>query len=156
MGINPKQLRQYVIRPALDMLDMVSPSAEALMMGTAAKESHLGHFLHQLNGGPALGIFQMEPATYHDIWDNFIRFRPTIQKNLAARWPMEPKPEEMITDLLLSAAMCRLHYRRVPEPLPAADDLPALASYWKRFYNTRKGSGTTTGFIQEWQRLIKE
>jgi hypothetical protein len=38
--------------------------------------------------------------------------------------------------------MCRLHYRRVAEPLPAAKDTEAMAAYWKAHYNTPLGKGT--------------
>lgn len=155
MGIDSNHLLRYVIRPALTLLDMASPSAEALLLGTAVQESHCGRYLHQLGNGPALGIFQMEPATYKDIWDNYIRFRPKIQHRLAELWPMQPEPEEMVTNLLLSAVMCRLHYRRIPEPLPQARDLPGLAGYWKKYFNTRLGRGTVSEFINNWQRFVE-
>ncbi len=156
MGIDANQLRRYVIRPALSLLDMGSPAAEALLLGTAAQESHCGRYLHQLGNGPALGIFQMEPATYRDIWDNYIRYRPKIQERLADLWPMQPEPEEMVTNLLFGAVMCRLHYRRVPEPLPRAEDLSGLARYWKLHYNSRLGRGTASEFITNWHRFVEE
>ena len=156
MGIDPTQFRQYIIRPALNLLEMHSPEAEALLLGTAAKESGLGRYVHQLGAGPALGVFQMEPATFHDIWRNYIRFNPGISNNLALRWPMEPEPEQMITDLVLAAVMCRLHYRRVAKPLPEHDDIKGLASYWKQYYNTSAGGGTEEGFIKSWQHHMVE
>ncbi len=156
MGIDCNHLLRYVIRPALVLLDMVSPAAEALLLGTAAQESHCGRYLHQLGDGPALGIFQMEPTTYRDIWDNYIRYRPELQAKLAVIWPLKPKPEEMVTDLLLAAVMCRLHYRRVPEPLPRAADLPGLARYWKENYNSRLGRGMASEFISNWNRFVEE
>ncbi len=154
MGIDKEQFCRFVIRPALELLDMGSPAAEALLLGTAAQESALGRYLHQLGSGPALGVFQMEPATYRDIWRNYIRFRPQISGRLAAYWPMEPEPEQMIIDLRLAAVMCRLHYRRVPEPLPEANDVSALAAYWKRYYNTVAGMGTESQFKRSWRKLV--
>ena len=156
MGIDANQLRRYVIRPALTLLDMGSPAAEALLLGTAAQESHCGRYLHQLGNGPALGIFQMEPATYRDIWDNYIRYRSEIQTKLSALWPMQPEPEEMVTNLLFGAVMCRLHYRRVPEPLPRVEDLSGLARYWKLNYNSRLGRGTASEFITNWHRFVEK
>jgi hypothetical protein len=150
VGIDPDQFRQYIIRPAITLLDMSGPEAEALLLGTAAQESGLGCYVRQLGGGPALGVFQMEPATYHDIWRNYINFQPEISQCLSRRWPMEPEPEEMITDLILAAVMCRLHYRRVPERLPKHGNIKGLASYWKRYYNTVAGRGDESGFIQSW------
>ncbi|MBF0382021.1 MAG: hypothetical protein HQL69_13440 [Magnetococcales bacterium] len=136
------------------MLQMASPAAEALLIGTAAQESGLGRYIHQLGGGPALGLFQMEPATYRDIWQNYIRFQPKISKHLGVRWPMEPKAEAMITDLLFAAVMCRLHYRRVAAPLPDAEDIDGLAAYWKKYYNTVVGRGTEEEFIKNWHKLV--
>ncbi|MBF0439776.1 MAG: hypothetical protein HQL93_11725 [Magnetococcales bacterium] len=155
MGIQVKQFRENVIRPALELLHMESPTAEALMLGTAAQESRMGQYLRQVGGGPALGVFQMEPATYQDIWRNFIETHPEILQLLATRWPVKPPPEQMVTDLLLAAVMCRLHYRRVKAALPQADDLAGLANYWKRYYNTPKGAGTESEFIRNWQQSVE-
>jgi hypothetical protein len=152
--IDLKQLERYAIIPALVLLGMDSPEARALLLGTAAQESGMGHYIRQVGGGPAMGIFQMEPATYHDIWRNFINNRPEIKQKLAERWPTEPEPEEMITNLLLAAVMCRLHYRRVSAPIPQADDLTGLARYWKKFYNTPMGRGSEDEFIRNWRTLV--
>jgi hypothetical protein len=146
LGINPNQLQRDIIVPALQLLGMDSPSARMLLLGTAAQESRCGHYVRQLGTGPAVGIFQMEPATYRDIWNNYIAYHPEIQKALAARWPMQPLAEEMVTDLLLAAVMCRLHYRRVKSKLPNHDDVRALANYWKEHYNTHQGRGTVDEF----------
>ena len=155
MGIHPDQLLRYVIKPALTLLDMASPSAEALLLGTAAQESHCGRYLHQLGNGPALGIFQMEPTTYHDIWENYIAYRPEIKRRLEAIWPVRPEPEEMVFNLLFAAIMCRLHYRRVSEPLPQTEDLSGLSNYWKTYFNSPLGRGTTSEFITNWHRFLE-
>lgn len=154
--MDPRQFERYVIQPALAVLGMDSPEARALLLGTAAQESRLGHYLRQVGGGTALGVFQMEPATYRDIWRNFIDHHPVIKERLAVRWPVEPKPEEMVTDLLLAAVMCRLHYRRVTAPIPKADDITGLARYWKRFYNTPMGAGTEGEFVRSWHNLVDQ
>ena len=54
MGIHPKHLAEYVIRPSLKPLGLYSLEAEQLLLGTAAVESQLGFYLHQIKG-PALG-----------------------------------------------------------------------------------------------------
>lgn len=53
----------YVVRPVLRVMSAWSQPAEDLVMGTAAQESRLT-YLRQLGGGPALGLWQMEPATH--------------------------------------------------------------------------------------------
>ncbi|MBF0455209.1 MAG: hypothetical protein HQL72_10395 [Magnetococcales bacterium] len=133
---------------------MEGRGAEALLLGTAAQESALGRYLRQLGSGPALGVFQMEPATYRDIWQNYLAYQPRIVQRLAVRWPREPEPEEMVTDLLLAAVMCRLHYRRVARALPDEQDVAGLAAYWKRYYNTVLGAGTEAEFRQNWRSHV--
>jgi hypothetical protein len=84
VSIDANQLRHYVVRPTLRRLGLWSKSAENLLMGTAAQESHLGTYLHQVGGGPAKGIFQMEPATERDLIKNYIRYRPELHKQMMA------------------------------------------------------------------------
>jgi hypothetical protein len=42
---------------------------------------------------------------------------------------------------------------RVPTPLPDATDVPALAAYWKKHYNTHLGSGTVVKAIKKYERF---
>ena len=41
--------------------------------------------------------------------------------------------------------------RRVPEPLPAADDIPGLAAYWKEYYDTPRERGTAGEFVDKFE-----
>lgn len=56
-----------------------------------------------------------------------------------------------MTNLIYATAMCRVHYRRVPEPLPPAGDLEAQAAYWKAHYNTAAAAdaGTVARFVED-------
>lgn len=161
MGLDAKQLREYVVRPALHEIGLHSDAAEALVMGTAAQESRLV-WLHQLGGGPALGLFQMEPATFYDIWDNYLAYKQRLARDIldacgiddASLFDGRPEPERLQWDLRLAAIMCRVHYRRVRAPLPHADDLLGLARYWKAYYNTEAGAGTVDEFLDNFE-LVK-
>ena len=155
-----QQLRLRVIRPVLQDLHLWSQSAENLLLGTAAQESLLGYYLCQKRG-PALGIFQMEPATHKDIWERFMpsrsqTLRRKVQALARARWAglRYPPAQEMVVNLAYATALARLHYLRVPSPLPAADDLDALAAYWKRHFNTRRGRGTRAQFVENYGRFV--
>ena len=55
---------------------------------------------------------------------------------------------DLETNDLYACAMCRIHYQRVREPLPDADDLEGQAAYWKAHYNTPLGAGTVEHFIE--------
>lgn len=137
--LNIEQLRKLVIRPALEHIELWSPSAENLVLGTALVESHC-KFISQLGGGPARGLWQMEPATENDIHDNFLRYNDRLRANLEAL-EFEAPLSGLIGNLYYGAAMCRIHYRRAPEALPAEEDSLGMARLWKKRYNTAKGAG---------------
>jgi len=152
MSLNLSQLRE----PVLKGLGMYSIAAEQLVLGTICQESR-GVYLKQLGGGPALGICQMEPSTHKDIWLNYLKYQRDIVKDLAGYISAAaedvyavagyPDHDELISNLKYAVAMCRVHYWRKPNSLPKANDISALASYWKQFYNTVKGAGKTEEFI---------
>ena len=151
MGIEPTQLRILVVRPALKAIDLWSQAAENLVMGTAAQESNL-RYLHQVKG-PAVGLFQIEPATYADIWNRYLNDQPVLAtklRKLAGVTEGIPDVNLMAGNLYFAAAMCRVFYRRLAAPLPAADDVAALGGYWKKYYNTVKGKGTVAQFVKNW------
>lgn len=152
--IDPGQFRDYIIDPTLEDLGMFSTAGVELVMGTAIQESNL-RYLKQLGDGPAVGVCQMEPATYVDIWENYLRYQDELRRRVLAiaRTDERPGAELMIHDLKFSVAMCRIHYRRVRDPLPAAGDTEGQARYWKRFYNTPLGKGTVEEYIHNWREM---
>lgn len=150
------QLREYVIRPTLEYLGLWSPEAESLLLGTAAQESHMGHYLHQVRG-PAVGIYQMEPATHQDIWTHYLAGKPQLSskvRSLAAyRWHTSFIPAiEMHGNLAYATAIARVFYLRKPDALPK--DLAGWAEYWKRHWNTHLGAGTEEQFIENYRRYV--
>ena len=152
-GLDQDQFLQYVMRPALDELgeNLNSLAAERLLMGTALQESGLV-YLRQLGAGPALGIYQMEPATHEDIWDNFLKYHTPLLLQVGSRFTA--KPERLIWDLKYATKMARLHYYRVKEALPEAGDVAGMAAYWKRYYNTPAGKGTEEEFVKNWEKSL--
>ena len=153
--ISTEQFLEEVIRPSLRFLDPDVPydetediDIEQLMLGTALQESKLT-YLRQLGGGPALGLFQMEPQTHDDIWANWLAYRARIRIKMQRAFG-RCEADDMITDMMYACCMARLHYRRVPDPLPPAYDIGAQASYWKEFYNTPVGHGTPAAYTGSW------
>ena len=155
MGLNPENLIDEVIRPALEELGYWSPDACALLLGTAAQESRL-EYLRQIKG-PALGLWQMEPATHADIYDNYLIYRSSLRTKArairAVRWSLGSKP--LTWNLRYASAMARIHYLRVPKPLPFRLDFRSMARYWKEYYNTEQGAGTELEFLDSLQ-LVKK
>ena len=75
------QIRSLVIKPALTKINLWSRSAEELILGTAIVESGLT-YLKQHGDGPALGLWQVEPATHEDLYTNFLNYRPELGSKL--------------------------------------------------------------------------
>lgn len=149
--INLPQFIEFVIQPTLAHLELGGRAAEELLLGTAIQESRV-HYLHQVGGGPAQGVFQMEPATHADIWQNYLAYKPDLAKKVNELSLLGPGDiPQMTGNMYYAAAMCRVHYRRVPKALPEAGDLEAQADYWKEFYNTFLGAGTVDEYIENYQ-----
>jgi hypothetical protein len=154
MSINSKDLQEYIIIPVLREFKMWSSSAEKLIIGTSAIETNLGTYLHQITG-PALGIYQCEPNTHIDLW-NYINKKPFIKAKVEEVFGINklPNRSKLIGNLFYATFICRLHYWRIPEALPAFNDIEGLAKYWKKYYNTKKGKGTVKGFIDNYHKYI--
>lgn len=155
-GLDVDQLRANVIRPVLQRLDMWTPAAENLVLGTALHESHC-RYIRQIKG-PAMGIYQIEPATHYDIHHNFLRFNTLLKvrvNHYAGYFSGDlPDPGELIGNLFYATAMCRVHYRRVRDPLPTNEPY-ALAQYWKTHFNTRLGRGTVEQAVPHFTRAME-
>ena len=152
--IQPDHLLQDVIRPALAVIGLQSVAAEQLLLGTAAAESRLGTYLHQL-GGPALGVWQIEPATHEDVWLNVLAYKQGLRGLVLQLAPpiyvtapeYAPLPRVLCGNLLYACAIARIVYWRHKDPLPEAGDWKGIAAYWKRAYNTPLGAGTVEHFL---------
>lgn len=145
------QLRKLIIRKTKE-IGLFSDNAVELLMGTCAQESCLGKYRKQSGGGPALGIFQMEPATFKDIYYHVLRFQSfLLQKIKRAANVNELQPKDLIYNDNLAICMARVHYYRFKETIP--DNLAGWAYYWKKYYNTPAGKGSEENFIKNYQNL---
>lgn len=154
MSINTNDIRTFVIEPALDALDMRSSEAIELMLGTCAVESDMGSYLVQEGGGPAIGIFQMEPDTYVSLWKDYIGYREPLMNKIA--FLLEGGTSStilMATDLIFAAAMARIKYYQDSQPIPTT--LQGQAEYWKRVYNTSAGHGTVATYILKYKKYVE-
>lgn len=157
--IDPKQLRKEVIRPTLKRIELWSPAAETLLLGTALAESVIRNrqYLRQLGGGPARSIYQVEPVTAKDLRSRFLQRRSQAdlrKRILALEIPDLSIEEQLTVNLAYATAIARLRYWSRPEPLPKANDLVGIARYWKRHYNTHLGAGTVQGFLRKVRPFI--
>jgi len=155
--INTQQLRDYVITPALSKLNSYSKDAEELLVFTCAVESNGGEYIKQVKG-PALGIYQCEPATYTDIWRNYIIHHSRFVSMLSMKFNVNgiPAAERLITDMEYATAICRIHYLRVKEKLPDGRDPEAMYAYYKQYYNTPLGKSTQKKSIDAYKRVTEK
>lgn len=155
--INVQQLRELIIRPALRDLQMYSEDAEELLVFTCAVESGGGTYLQQVNG-PALGIYQMEPETYYDIRLHYLPHKTQLGIILYTQFGLAtyPHSEEhrLVYDLRFATAMARIHYARVSQSLPSAQDSLALWQYYKAHYNTSLGRALEKDSIEKYLTYI--
>lgn len=138
-GLYIPHLKAQVVRPALIRLgpSYASEAAVNLVTGTALAESG-AEYLKQIGAGPALGIYQMEPATAEDIWQRWLlaAAQADVRSTMTAMLPAGVSVENaLVWDLRFATAMCRLRYRPAAPPLPSQDDAAGLADYHVQFYN---------------------
>ena len=160
--MNKNQLRK-LIKDVLEEFELYSRDAEELLMLTCAVESNLGHYIEQLNNGPAMGIFQCEPLTLEDVmkyifkkgassgnWNRISHFTHNLDSDL-------PKNSQLVfkSNLLLQILIARIHYIRFPEAIPSYTDIQRLAEYWKKYYNTSLGKGTVEGALNAYKRFVR-
>ena len=159
--MNSQQFRILAVRPALQYIGLWSASAEELLMLTAAQESHLGEYLHQLGSGPAVGAFEMEPFTHDDIWRSFLQGKANLAtkvRDLAGyRWRTAafPPASEAAGNLYYGCAMTRVFYLRCPGALPDPHDVRGMAQYYKLHYNTPEGAATVDQAIDNYRRYVQ-
>ena len=150
--LNVPQFKNKIIIPTLKAVDLYSESAANLLLGTAIQESRLT-YLQQIGGGPALSLFQIEPATLDDIYLRYLH--QESKKELLGRVQQfttaQDVRDQVIGNIPFAVAIARVRYLMVPEALPAYDDVEGLARYWKKHYNTSRGSGTVQGFIENYK-----
>lgn len=145
MSLDRRQFQDLIERtlPEVDPR-WLSQDAVHLLLGTAAVESEFGTYIRQVGGGPALGVFQIEKATFNDL-----RQRYGHDYILEHEWH-----DKCEWDLRTSIIFARLKYWSIPKALPPAESVEAMADYWKKWYNTPAGGGTVEQFIEKYHRYV--
>lgn len=152
MGLSHRDVLQYVVTPTLQYLNPEIPysrAADRLLLGTAIHESGDLRWLDQTTPGPgpALGLWQMEPATHDDLWSRFIEFRPGLAHKLRTlRAPWATSVENLRFTLPYACGMARTLYFRSPDRMPDVNDIDAMAAWAKRTFNTIKGKATVDDY----------
>ena len=160
MGICAKELRTLVIRPTLKHLNLWSPTAENLLLGTAAQESGLGEHL-KMDNHRALGIYQITPRMHRNIWDNFLASQPDLAskvRGLASQHEFLQHPHaELATNLSYATAVALMVYLRRGKPLPSnsKDNPERLGRCWHNNFHS-KPQGTVDEFVSHYNALVRD
>jgi hypothetical protein len=123
---------------------MHSDRAVELLAMICAHESLGGKFRRQVGGGPALGIFQIEPTTHNSIWDNSDSI-----KSRAIRLGIKEDVNRLETDDRYSIFVARHYLAMDTNPLPKG--LEKMADYCKSYWN-RTGKATPEKYLNDYLR----
>jgi len=146
--MDESQLKDLIER-VLNKIELYSPEASDLVFKTLKVESLL-KYVRQIKG-IAVGFGQCEPWVAVDICKNYLKYRPDLMKQVADTANVKlsyftlPKEEDwawiLETNIAAMISFCRLHYRRIPKPLPK-QNLDEQWIYYKKYYNTERGKAT--------------
>ena len=103
-----------------------------------------------------MGLWQVEPATHDDLYTNFLNYRPELgSKLMELRAVGLSLDENLATNLMYGAAVCRLCYYRKSDALPEAGDIEGQAAFWNQHYNTVFGAGTVSKYVHKVQQVLQ-
>jgi len=147
--MDAKEFLEITVRPVLEKMEMWSPAAEKLLIMTACHES--GGFRYRVQqGGPALSYFQIEPASFDDVWNRYLGIREDRRPLVAQFLPEDMDPLSALeNDDRFACAIARMKYAAVPASLPPATDEDALAAYCKQYWNTDAGKATAKKYLDD-------
>ena len=161
--VNIEQIKSLIKNTCLKLGDKyASDEAVNLLLATGVVESRY-EYIRQLGDGPARSFWQVEPATYVDNLIHYLKHRPELMRKCAEasmvnikHWQdFDEKLWEEILEKNIAAAIvhARLKYWRVPKRMPST--LEGQADYWKKYYNSDLGAGTTKHFIKLVKKYIR-
>ena len=151
--MNAQQLLDCIIVPTLKHMggNYNSKDAQMLLLATAAIESKCGYYIKQI-GGPALGIWQMEPSTEKDIFINCdaVQDNSVLSDNIGYLCCAPYGMSNLLASPMYACAMARLKYSMDADKLPDYRYINAIYYYYKRIYNTPLGASTYSKFTSAW------
>ena len=137
-----------IIKWTLQYLNMDSEDARDLRYKTGMAESGY-RALEGYGNNPAVGFWQVEPATMHDVIENYANYRPELKTKIySLGYDDKDSESRLLSNMALQVVFCRLTYRRDKYPLPKIGNIEKQAEYWKRVYNTKLGKGTIEHFME--------
>tara|TARA_R110002153_G_C13228311_1_gene489517 strand:- start:262 stop:744 length:483 start_codon:yes stop_codon:yes gene_type:complete len=155
--INSLQMKTLIKETLVKMGDRYySDEAMMLIYNTGLVESKYKYIMQKGGNNIARGFFQCEPWVAVSVCNDYLQYRTPLMSKIAKachldlKYFLNPTREDwkdiLTTNITAQIIFCRIHYWRVPKPLPKT--LIQQAIYWKAFYNTEDGAGTTEHFME--------
>jgi hypothetical protein len=158
MSICANELREYVIKPCLELLGENSETAENLLLGTAAQESLLGSHCYcaQTQG---FGLYRITAEKHQDVWDSYLVQFPELAsqlRGLASQQQFLKAPHiELTSNLLYSTGIAWMIYRRNKILTNKPLEFSGLAQLWAVHFDNGTGTYRSTDeFMQTYRTLL--
>lgn len=135
-----------LIANTLNEMGRYSTEAVELLLMIAAHESHMGKYRRQLGGGPALGIYQIEPETHDSIWDHC----DSIGK-LAKLMNIKRDVSRLVNGDRYATFVARCYLLMDENPLPKTPE--KMAQYCKDYWN-RTGAATPEDYLNAYIKMV--
>lgn len=148
--IDTLQLADSMLKEWKFDIKLYSPEVVELLMGTCAVESEMGLWKRQIGGGPARGVFQIEPKTELSLWNDMLAYRLELKMVIHDICGIiAPNLYALENNLTYQILMARFRYLWVKGAIPR--DLDKMAEYWLKGYNAG-GKGTVEKFLKKYQQ----
>lgn len=142
-----REIRQYIQEPVLAHAGWNDDSSKILIYGTGMIETGYQAIMQRgipKNGG--IGFYQEQPSDYADLtlWLKNGFNRAMLDRVLSVCNYVSLPPDVLCVafNIAYATLICRMHYHRIREPLPKANDAQNLAQYHYKYYNGN-GEGKT-------------
>lgn len=141
----PAHVRDYARRVCDALGRGVANQAIAMLVETAAQETHCGRYRDPTPNGAGRGLTQIDLIAFQDVQR---RTRPKDAMAVQEWFGVDiqrVRHDDLDFSPMLAMIWCRLFYKLIPEPFP--DTVEGRALYYKKYYNTSLGKATPNEYV---------
>ena len=155
----PRAIGRDVIEQAIKAVTFEDKNAAGFMFRTAKVESDFGTDKNTFKVSSS-NIMQIEKTGAYkevmrrldpnaDVGANIRRYNEQLKKELGL--DLTKMSYEDLEQPIVAAAFARAYLYTIPKPIPT--DITEQGGYWKEYYNTSSGKGTSRRFVKEGKNL---
>lgn len=127
-------------------------TADILILGTIAQETHLGSYKDPTPTSAGQSIAQFDEMPFYDVRD---RTSEKTRQLCIDAWGIDIKQlrwEDIWYNPFLAVLFVRLKYRLIPDAIP--EDNQGMAEYYKKWYNSYEGKATPEEYLENYDRFV--